>query len=220
MAITASQTVDRREGDKYQFPVAASTLIYQGGILAIDGNNRAVMASDAAARRVIGVAYGEVDNSTGAAGDLNCEAEVGIFKLANSATNAITDALIGRPCFVEDNDSVSAAPGTNGVVAGIVRKVDSDGVWVDFATHTRAAGFVFATGTHSWAGGAATTDSIAVTGLLSTDLVLCTLTARASTETLVLAVNDHANDQIDLTLSANGTNTTTKIAYVVIRPTL
>lgn len=76
---------------------------------------------------------------------------------------------------------------------------------------------VFAAGVYSWAGGSATTASIAVDGLLATDTVLCTLQARASTETLVLAVNDAANDQIDLTLSANGTNTTTKIAYAVLR---
>jgi len=76
---------------------------------------------------------------------------------------------------------------------------------------------IFAAGIHPWAGGAATTDSIAVVGLLATDIVITTLIARASTETLILSVNDAANDQIDLTLSANGTNTTTKIAYQVLR---
>lgn len=76
---------------------------------------------------------------------------------------------------------------------------------------------IIAAGIHDWAGGSATTDSISVTGLESTDVVLCTLVARASTETLVLAANDAGNDQIDLTLSANGTDTTTKIAYAVLR---
>lgn len=76
---------------------------------------------------------------------------------------------------------------------------------------------VIAAGIHSWAGGTATTDSIAVTGLLATDIVLCTLIARAATETLALAANDAGNDQIDLTLSANGTDTTTKVAYAVLR---
>lgn len=77
---------------------------------------------------------------------------------------------------------------------------------------------VVAAGIHSWAGGAATTDSISVVGLAATDVVIATLTARASTETLVLVANDHANDQIDLTLSANGTDTTTKVNYLVLRP--
>lgn len=78
---------------------------------------------------------------------------------------------------------------------------------------------IVAAGIHDWAGGAATTDSISVDGLLATDVVICSLNARAATETLALAVNDAANDQIDLTLSANGTDTTTKIAYLVLRTT-
>lgn len=76
---------------------------------------------------------------------------------------------------------------------------------------------IVAAGIHDWAGGASTTDSISVTGLEATDVVICSLVARASTETLELAENDAANDQIDLTLSANGTDTTTKISYLVLR---
>ncbi len=135
MAITASQVVDRRLGDKYQFPVAAATTIYAGGIVALDGSNNAVMATDAAARRVIGVAFGEVENTVaagyGTARDLNCEVECGIFKLDNSITNAVTDAHIGQFCYVEDNATVAATGGDYGVVAGIVKKVDTDGVWVE-----------------------------------------------------------------------------------------
>jgi hypothetical protein len=73
-------------------------------------------------------------------------------------------------------------------------------------------------GVHAWAGGAATTDSISVPGIKAGDIIECTLVDRASTETLVLAKHDVANGQIDLTLSANGTNATTKIAYKVSRP--
>lgn len=76
---------------------------------------------------------------------------------------------------------------------------------------------IFATGIHTWAGGVATTDSIAVVGLISTDIVLTTLVARNATETLILSVNDHTNDQIDLTLSANGANGVTKVSYIVLR---
>lgn len=81
-----------------------------------------------------------------------------------------------------------------------------------------SAATLVATGIHAWAGGAATADSIAVAGLEATDVVLATLVARAAAETLVMAANDGGNDQIDLTLSANGTNGTTKIAYAVYRP--
>lgn len=139
MAITASQTVDRRLGDEYQFPVAASTTLYAGGIAALDGSNNLVMATDAAARRAVGIVFGEIDNSAGSAGDLNGIVEVGIFKLTNSSTNAITDAHIGQYCFVEDNATVAITGGSYGVVAGIVRKVDTDGVWVEMSLGLGAA---------------------------------------------------------------------------------
>ncbi len=77
---------------------------------------------------------------------------------------------------------------------------------------------VVAQGIHTWAGGAATTDSIAVAGLVATDVVIVTLNARAAAEVLAMAANDAAGDQIDLTLSANGTNGTTKLSYLVLRP--
>jgi hypothetical protein len=76
---------------------------------------------------------------------------------------------------------------------------------------------IVAAGIYSWNGGAATTASIPVVGLLATDIVQTTLVSRAATEQLILSVNDAANDQIDLTLSANGTDTTTKVSYVVLR---
>lgn len=76
---------------------------------------------------------------------------------------------------------------------------------------------IIAAGIHTWAGGVAVADSIAVVGLLPTDIVLATLVARSATQTLVVALNDEANDQIDLTLSANGANCSEKIAYAVLR---
>ena len=76
---------------------------------------------------------------------------------------------------------------------------------------------IFAAGIYSWDGGADTTGSIPVTGLLATDIVITTLVQRASNEQLIVSVNDAANDQINLLLNHNGTNTTTKIAYQVLR---
>jgi hypothetical protein len=76
---------------------------------------------------------------------------------------------------------------------------------------------IIADGIHPWAGGSTTADFISVVGLLSTDIVITTLVQRASNEALIVSLNDAANDQIDLTLSHNGTNATTKIAYQVLR---
>lgn len=218
-AATVSQLLDQRDGRVYQFPVAAATKLLAGVLWALDASNRLVNASDAAARRVIGVGHEEVDNTDGSAGDLNGNVHVGLYKLVNG-TDTLTDAHIGKVVFVEDNQTVQSTPGTNGVKAGILRKVDSDGVWVEVGNLLRDPAMIFAAGIHTWAGGAATTDSISVVGLLATDIVLVTLVLANSTQYLVKAVNDAGNDQIDLTLSANGADGTCKLSYLVLRPTL
>ena len=72
---------------------------------------------------------------------------------------------------------------------------------------------------HTWAGGAAKTDSIAVAGLLESDVILVNISAQgASSPTSVIGVNDHANDQIDLLLDQNGQDVVTKISYLVLIP--
>lgn len=76
---------------------------------------------------------------------------------------------------------------------------------------------VVAAGIHTWAGGVALIDSIPVAGLEATDIVLASLVLRSAAQTLDLAANDAANDQIDLTLSANGADGTNKIAWAVLR---
>jgi len=136
--------------------------------------------------------------------------------LGNSTAVIAGDALeaAANGCLVKQ---VSGAK-----VAVAVSACSTSGCYFEVVFTEAGAGAgdnpVVASGIYTWAGGAATTASIAVVGLLVTDVVVCSLAARASTETLVLAANDGANDQIDLTLSANGTNGTTKIHYVVLRP--
>lgn len=72
-------------------------------------------------------------------------------------------------------------------------------------------------GSHTWAGGADETDSIAVDGLEDGDFVFAQVYEQSGTEEVVLAVNDHANGQIDITLSDNGEDGVTKINYFVIK---
>ena len=60
---------------------------------------------------------------------------------------------------------------------------------------------VIAAGIHPWAGGAAVADSIAVAGLLATDVVVASLAAQGAAEVLVTAVANETTHAIDLTLS-------------------
>lgn len=111
--------------------MAATTTIEAGKMVAINGSGYAVEGADASGLVVIGVADEQVDNSAGADGAKRIRVYVGgMFKFNNSANNAVDVADAGRLCFVEDDETVADAAGTNGIVAGRVVEVASDGVWV------------------------------------------------------------------------------------------
>ena len=114
-------------------PVAASTTIYKGSLVAINASGNAVPASANRNLRVVGVSEESVDNSTGSAGDKTVAPRRGGFVFANSATTAaVSDADIGRVCYVVDDNTVARhdALGTR-PVAGKVLGVDSLGVHVE-----------------------------------------------------------------------------------------
>lgn len=127
---TVSITVPQRQDTKCVFPVAASTKTLIGTFAAMNSSGYILGATDAANLRVVGLHLQETDNSSGSAGDLSSRVTKGLFLVKNSQSNALTNAYIGRACFIESNDTVSSSSGTYGVVAGIVEEVTTAGVWV------------------------------------------------------------------------------------------
>jgi len=128
----SDRMTERKDGDLLSLLVAASTTIEGGKMIARDANGYTVEAADAAGLRVVGVSDERVDNSAGADGAKRVRGYAGkIFKLKNSATNAVDVADAGSLVFVEDDETVADAAGTNGVVAGRCVEVGSDGVWVE-----------------------------------------------------------------------------------------
>lgn len=110
-------------------PVAASTTIRQGVMVAINQSGYLVEASADPSLRVIGRSEEYVDNSTGSAGAETCKVKRGIFGWENSATTqALADSHVGRLCYAVDNQTVALRNPT-GVypVAGRVYDVDADG---------------------------------------------------------------------------------------------
>lgn len=115
--------------------VAAATAIVAGEMVALNAAGTAIPAADTASTRVIGRAEADADNSGGSASDITVLVKRGIFKYDNDPTNPVTIASIGLPCYVKTSTSVAVAAGpTNDIKAGIVIRVDSDGVYVDTAT--------------------------------------------------------------------------------------
>jgi hypothetical protein len=111
------------------YPVAASTIIYEGALVALDTAGNLVPGSISTTLKAAGIALATVDNSAGAAAALFCEVGQGVAHLTNS--NSMTKASVGALAYIVDDASVSSSSnGSTRSIAGTVYLVDSTGVWV------------------------------------------------------------------------------------------
>lgn len=111
-------------------PVKGSTTIYQGALVALDASGYAVPGSKAATLTAAGRAEETVAN-TGADGEVSIRVARGVFVFDN-ATDAgkLTAAHVLKPCYIADDQTVTAtAEGAS--VAGLVIRVDDSGVAVE-----------------------------------------------------------------------------------------
>ncbi|WP_435609907.1 hypothetical protein [Pseudomonas knackmussii] len=133
MPLAKDRNTLRRDGVQFSDPVAADTLIFAGALVCLDASGNAVPGATSTTLKARGVAQEQVDNTGGAAGDLSVESRRGVFQFANStSTDQITRADIGSECYIVDDQTVAKTSATNTrSVAGVIRDVDSNGVWVE-----------------------------------------------------------------------------------------
>lgn len=134
MSLTRDRNTPRRENDEYGRPVAASAVIYQGALVALDASGNAVPGSASATLTADGRAEETVDNTGGAAGDQVVRVRKGTFRYNNSAAgDEITAAEIGDTAYIVDDETVAKTDGSaSRSAAGVITDVDSDGVWIRF----------------------------------------------------------------------------------------
>lgn len=112
-----------------EIPLASATKCYAGSLVAVDTAGNLVPAAATAGLRVMGRLVDTVDNPSG--GALKGKVERGIFKWGNLGSHLVTAAMVGYPCYVEDDQTVSCDNALQ-IVAGIVVAIDADGgVWVE-----------------------------------------------------------------------------------------
>jgi hypothetical protein len=128
-AATAERETPQQTGNAVSVKMAASTTLYQGTLAAMNSSGYAVTATDATGLTVIGVVDETVTNS-GSAGAASVKIKRGVFKFANSATNAVDQADVGLPVYVEDNQTICDTS-TYSIYAGVCVRLDSDGGWID-----------------------------------------------------------------------------------------
>lgn len=110
-------------------PVKTGVTIYQGAFVALDAEGYAVPARKAQGLTAVGRARKTV---AGAEGSM-VEAERGVFVWDNDAENPVTRAHLLQPCYLLDDQTVTASP-TGASVAGLVVRADANGVAVQ-VTH-------------------------------------------------------------------------------------
>lgn len=133
-AITTERDTQRRQGDRAAYPVLAATKVLAGTLVVLTAAGYAQGGAVATTLKAVGVADETADNTAGASGDIKVPVRNdGWFRFANSAADLITIADIGTNCFVLDNQTVARTDGAaTRSVAGKVRDVGADGVWIEF----------------------------------------------------------------------------------------
>lgn len=139
-SLSAGRAVPSRINTEGALGVAAGKVIFEGALVcALAGF--ATPGATALGLVVLGVAKALADNSAvGAAdGDVSVEFRKGTFQFANSAAaDAITNADIGKTCYIVDDQTVARLPaGNTRSPAGKVVEVDARGVWVEVGDDIR-----------------------------------------------------------------------------------
>ena len=114
-------------GRRISLPVKG---IYQGALVALE-DGFAVPAKKAAGLIAAGRAE-ETASNPGADGAVSVQVSRGIFVYANStaAADRVSAAHLLQPCYIEDDQTVTAAAAGSSV-AGLVIRVDESGVAVE-----------------------------------------------------------------------------------------
>jgi len=126
--LTADKTrISSGDGHGIEVPVAASTEIFLGSIVALDASGYAIPATDTAALAIGGIATAHVDNSAGANGDLTIVLQRGHVERLNHS--ALVQADLFKNVVVSDDNVVTdAAAATNDLKVGTLVALPSSGV--------------------------------------------------------------------------------------------
>lgn len=121
-------------GRQLVLPVKAKATIYQGALVALDADGYAVPGKKAEGLTAAGRAEETVENS-GGDGEAVIRVLRGVFIYANTSTaaNKVTAAHVLKPCYIQDDQTVTALA-TGASVAGLVVRVDENGVAVDIGS--------------------------------------------------------------------------------------
>lgn len=132
MPLANDRNTPMKDGELCSVPVAASVKIYAGALVAANATGFATPGAVATTLTYLGRAEEQVDNSAGAAGAKSVMVRRRkAFKFKNYASDLVTQAEMGKVCYIYDDETVAKTSATSTrSAAGIVVCVESDGVWI------------------------------------------------------------------------------------------
>jgi hypothetical protein len=131
-ALTQDRNTPMKDGELIPFAVAAAAKIYAGSLVVANANGYAAPGSAAVGLTALGRAEEQVDNTAGANGAKSVNVRRGkAFKFTNHGADLVTQAEVGKTCYIVDDQTVAKTDGTaTRSAAGKVLAVEADGVWV------------------------------------------------------------------------------------------
>ena len=133
MSLVRDRNTPYKDAGTLSAPIAAGVVIYAGALVAANAAGFVVPGSVSATLTALGRAETYVNNASGA----NGAASVTIkrhcaFAWANSATDAVTQASLGKTVYIEDDQTVSATSASNArSVAGVLVELSAGVCWVE-----------------------------------------------------------------------------------------
>lgn len=133
MALTADRNTQMKDGELISVPVATNVKCYAGGLAVANATGFAAPGSVATTLTYLGRFEESVDNTGGANGAKTVLIRrKKAFKFKNHGADLVTQAELGKTCYIVDDETVAKTNGTSTrSAAGKVVGIDSDGVWVE-----------------------------------------------------------------------------------------
>ena len=122
-ALTSNINRTEKEGKLIAMPVKAATHIYKNALLKINAAGYVEGCAAEAGAVYAGMAYEEIDNSAGAAGDLKVRVER--LNAIYCAGAGFVAADLGKKVYALDDNTVQLADPTNGQIVGTIIEVVS-----------------------------------------------------------------------------------------------
>lgn len=134
-ALTQPYEAHEREGLIVAYPVKANTKIWKGALVCVDNTGYLVPASDTANLRFVGVAFENVDNTSGVNGAKRCR----VVKRGSFVYNRVgsyTQADIGTTVRATSDNEVAKTSTNNIIVGTVVELVDGNRVRIRIDNYT------------------------------------------------------------------------------------